>query len=407
MNKQLFAWLALEETRQLITALPPHAFRFVGGCVRDSLLGIPVKDIDIATALLPEDVMALLAKSHIKTMPTGIKHGTVTAIIRRRSFEITTLRRDTVTDGRHAEVAYTDDWQEDAKRRDFTMNALYCDVWGNITDYWGGVQDAKEGRVRFIGEAAGRIEEDYLRILRFFRFSALYAKGEYDAKAIAACAHYADKIATLSGERIAAEMFKLLMADKSATALHIMQENALLVPLTGEKVNPACVQELARILHFTRHAPDPRIALALLIRSAANAQGCLNYIHKRWKLSLKSYRFLHHLCIISHDNRVESDKTAKVYLRQFGKALFHASIVVLIAEGADKAKGLATLALAEHWQAPVFPITGNMLIAKGLKPGKAMGSLLKNMEMWWEEQEYIPDTDTLLEKFNESLTVIV
>ena len=198
------AWLEWPETQSLVRAFAAKntELRFVGGAVRDALAGRATSDVDVATPALPEAVMELLAAANIQAIPTGIKHGTVTAVLDKKHFEITTLRKDVSTDGRHAEVAYTDDWKADAARRDFTMNALYLSPAGELFDYFEGEKDAMAGRVRFIGGADARIKEDYLRILRFFRFYAWMGKGEADADALAACAANAPKIATLSGERI-------------------------------------------------------------------------------------------------------------------------------------------------------------------------------------------------------------
>src|SRR5579872_7361897 len=205
-------WLKWPETQALIKAFADAKapIRFVGGCVRDALLGRAVQDVDVATPLRPEATMALLQKAGIKAIPTGIDHGTATAVIHGKHFEITTLRKDVSTDGRHATVAYTDDWKEDAARRDFTINALYLSPDGELFDYFNGARDAKEGHVRFIGNAGERIREDYLRILRFFRFYAWYGKTEPDKEALTACTEAANNIGTLSGERVQQEMLKLL-----------------------------------------------------------------------------------------------------------------------------------------------------------------------------------------------------
>jgi poly(A) polymerase len=184
------SWRHWPETQKLVTAFSsyPHAVRFVGGAVRDTLLDRLVQDIDVATTLLPEATMSVLQQAGIHVVPTGIQHGTVTAVIDGRHFEITTLRKDVACDGRHAEVAFTDNWQEDASRRDFTMNAMYMSTEGELFDYFSGQEDAKAGRVRFIGDANTRISEDYLRILRFFRFYAHYGREAPNYEALVACA---------------------------------------------------------------------------------------------------------------------------------------------------------------------------------------------------------------------------
>src|SRR6202043_3407136 len=207
-------WMGEAATRAVLRALGAEggAARFVGGCVRDALLGRAIGDIDIATPLAPEEVMRRLEAAAIKAVPTGIAHGTVTAVVPPRHFEITTLRRDVETFGRHARVAFTDDLAADAARRDFTMNALFLDADGNLFDPMGGLPDLRAGRVRFVGNAETRIREDVLRLLRFYRFHAHYGSGEADTAARAACRDLAHLLPTLSGERVAAETLKLLAA---------------------------------------------------------------------------------------------------------------------------------------------------------------------------------------------------
>src|SRR5262245_11070921 len=205
-------WLKAAETRAVMDALTAGGgeARFVGGCVRNALIGVPVSDIDIATPLTPDEVTRRIEAAGMRAVATGIEHGTVTAVVRLqpdevKTFEITTLRRDVTTDGRRATVAFSTDWEEDAGRRDFTMNALYADATGAVFDYVGGIDDLQARRVRFIGDPARRIAEDYLRILRLFRFHAWYGRGEVDAEGLLACKAARREIKTLSGERIQKE----------------------------------------------------------------------------------------------------------------------------------------------------------------------------------------------------------
>ena len=222
-------WMTAPETVAVMAALSAAAgeARFVGGCVRDALLGRKVRDVDIATHEPPERVMNLLKRAGIKAIPTGIKHGTVTAVTGAKHFEITTLRRDVETYGRHAKVEYTDDWQADAARRDFTMNALFCGADGTIYDPFGGLADLRAQRVRFVGDPETRIREDVLRLLRFFRFHAHYGKPPPDAAALAACRSLAPLLPTLSGERICAETLKLLSAPQPADVIDLMGETGV------------------------------------------------------------------------------------------------------------------------------------------------------------------------------------
>src|SRR6476660_1608652 len=222
---------------RLLDALGANAAltRYVGGAVRDDLLQLPVSDVDLATRLQPDEVVTRLEKARIKAVPTGIEHGTITAVSDGQPFEVTTLRRDVATDGRRATVAFTDDWKEDAARRDFTINALSADpVSGEIFDYFGGLDDLEHRHIRFIGDPFQRIAEDHLRILRFFRFHARFGSGELDSEAIEACTARANDLMALSRERIADELLKLLNVACPARTLAIMLDRSILKPVLPE-----------------------------------------------------------------------------------------------------------------------------------------------------------------------------
>src|SRR5579862_7309671 len=232
-------WLSHPATRAVIAALEAAGgegcARFVGGCVRNALLRAPVSDIDIATTLTPDVVIKALAEARLKSVPTGIEHGTVTAIAQGRPFEVTTLRRDVETDGRRAVVAFTTDWAEDAQRRDFRLNALYADPAGQLYDpTGGGLADIRAGRIVFVGDAATRIREDALRILRFFRFQAWYGRTEPDAAGLAACAALRDRISHLSAERVSAELLKLLAAEDPRGVVRLMAQSGVLAVVLPE-----------------------------------------------------------------------------------------------------------------------------------------------------------------------------
>jgi len=230
LNPQQFSWMQSSSVKSLFDALPEGSLRFVGGCVRNALWGVDVGDIDLACQLEPEAVVAALEAAGIRYVPTGIAHGTVTAVIEGQPFEITSLRRDVETDGRRATVAYTTDWAEDAQRRDLTMNALYADRMGQVFDPTGlGLEDLENRKFRFVGEAAMRVQEDYLRILRFFRFLAIYGEKEkVDAASLKACRENQSGIKKLSAERVWMEMKKLLSARNPVRACHIMLTNGIL-----------------------------------------------------------------------------------------------------------------------------------------------------------------------------------
>lgn len=261
-------WLESQATQAVMRALEAAGgegcARFVGGCVRNSLLGQPVDDIDIATRLRPEQTMAALKAAGLKAVPTGVEHGTVTGVSERRPYEITTLRRDVETDGRRAVVAFTEDWAEDAARRDFRLNALYADAAGTVFDpTGGGLEDAAAGRIVFVGEAETRIREDYLRILRFFRFYAWYGRGEPDAVGLAACAALKGGMAQLSAERVSKEVLKLLAAPDPRAAVRAMAETGVLAQVLPQ------AQPLALLEAMCDLTDDPVMRLSALLPADA------------------------------------------------------------------------------------------------------------------------------------------
>ncbi len=267
MNPLRPAWLAEPATRRLLAALTAAGIeaRFVGGCVRDALLDIEAGDIDLATPARPEAVIAALGAARIKALPTGVAHGTVTAIISPRTFEITTLRRDVETDGRHAVVAFGAGWDEDAARRDFTINAIYLSADGTLDDPVGGIADLAANRVRFVGDPAARIAEDVLRILRYYRFEARFGDGAGDAAARAACRAAVSTLPTLSAERVSREMMRLLASQNPVRVLKMMQEDGVLAAILPEATR---IDRLERLLSF-EPAPQYDAASRLMRRVAA------------------------------------------------------------------------------------------------------------------------------------------
>lgn len=251
-------WMTAAPTRAVLAALRAAGIeaRFVGGCVRDALIGRPVEDIDIAVDAAPHAVTAALEAAGLKAVATGIDHGTVTAVAQGSPYDVTSLRRDVATDGRHATVAFTDDWRADAARRDFTMNALFLSPDGTVTDFFGGEADLRAGRVRFVGDAARRIAEDRLRLLRFFRFLAHYGREPPDEATLDACAAAAPDLPRLSVERIAKEVKRLLAAPDPAPALGLMAERAILVHALPEARDIETLARLAALEH-ARGEADP------------------------------------------------------------------------------------------------------------------------------------------------------
>lgn len=397
MQKVDPAWRHWPETKALVAAFAGHEIRFVGGAVRDAVLDRAVNDVDATTAMPPHEVTTLLANAGIKVIPTGIEHGTVTAVVQGRPFEVTTLRRDVSTDGRHAVVAFTDDWKEDAARRDFTMNALYCDVEGNITDFFGGVEDAKAGRVRFIGDPALRISEDALRILRFFRFYAHYGRAPLDAAGLAACGENAALIDTLSGERIRQEMLKLLLSGKAAPVIEVMQQVGVLQHVLGCRVNAEALMLLSVLLEQAKEPVDAMLALALLLRSVdGDAAECVESIHARWRLSNAQHKQLR-LLATTRVQLMQHEALTKRQVRVLGRENFIQLMLLYAAEGADHDAVLAAIAFARTWDIPVFPVTGDDLKALGFPQGKEMGERLRTLENRWEKSGYTESKEMLLQ----------
>ena len=263
-------WMTAAETAAVFDALETaggaDCARFVGGCVRNTLIGKPVSDLDIATRLTPEAVTQALKSAGLKAVPTGVEHGTVTAVSGGKPFEITTLRRDVETDGRRAVVAFTDDWAQDARRRDFTLNSLYARRDGTLFDPTGhGVADARAGRIVFVGEPEQRVREDYLRILRFFRFYAWYGAAPADAGALAACEALRGEIATLSAERVSRELLKLLAADDPRDAVALMARTGVLGEVLPAPIDLARFEGLVAIEEDQLFETDPLLRLAALL----------------------------------------------------------------------------------------------------------------------------------------------
>lgn len=390
-------WLTWPQTVKLISAFGDEAykFRFVGGAVRDHLLGIASKDVDLATSMAPQFAISLLKESGIRVIPTGLKHGTVTASIDGRNFEITTLRRDIACDGRHAKVEFTDDWSVDASRRDFTMNALYLTVDGELFDYFFGFSDVKAGHVRFIGDARARIEEDYLRILRFFRFFAYYGKVLPDAKLFAVCAELAPKINSLSGERIQNEMLKLLAAQDPSVALKLMREHGI--------IEHVCGFSCKRIFTHGAGINNINIRLALLLlRAEINATDALKILAERWKLSNNLKQALLILITNVADISPAIDVARqKQLIRRLGAETF--SLLLHLKMLLEPAKNYGAnyntmLKLAANWRPPLMPVSGNDLIAIGIAPGQKLGQQLYKLETIWEESGYKLSKEELLKR---------
>jgi poly(A) polymerase len=345
--------------------------RYVGGAVRDDLLGLPISDIDLATRIQPQEVIKRLERARIKAIPTGIDHGTVTAVSDGHPFEVTTLRRDISTDGRRATVAFTDDWQEDAARRDFTINALSADPrTGELFDYFGGLADLEQRHIRFIGDPLQRIAEDHLRILRFFRFHARFGSGEPDKSALEACTARANDLMALSRERIADELLKLLIVADPSRTVAIMLEHGILRPVLPE-ISPERLSELEALIASEREAgsiPDPlRRLAALLPKDRRIAED----IAVRLRLSNNARKRL--ACAAERD--LGSSPQALAY--RVGAEC--AADRLLLAGQSGHAAEIA------GWKAPRLPIGGGALINRGLPQGPIVARTLRNIEDRWVE----------------------
>jgi len=381
--------------------------RFVGGCVRDSLAGREVKDVDIASTALPEATLKSLETAGIKAIPTGLKHGTVTAVADGIPYEITTLRKDVETDGRHAVVAYTDNWIEDAGRRDFTFNALSCTVDGEVYDPFCGMDDLAEGRVRFVGRASQRIDEDVLRILRFFRFYAHYGRGKPDTEALAACRARAPKLAELSGERVRTELFKLLEAQEPTTALTYMKEAALNVILP-EAGGFGCLRSLIWLetsaIRYNTVSPSPLRRLAALLREGQKTS--VDQIADRLRLSNQERArlavALEPAIEITHGLN-EGERRAALYVLG-SSGVRDITLLNWAKEVAMRAKlprpetdgWIALIEDAENTPPPTFPLKGRDAEGLGVKAGPEMGRLLKAVENWWVQQGCPDDKEACL-----------
>jgi poly(A) polymerase len=373
------SWMRHRATRAVLAALKGDA-RFVGGCVRDAILKRPIGDIDLATPLFPDEVMRRLAAARIKVVPTGLAHGTVTAVVDHHPFEITTLRRDVETFGRHAHVAFTSDWAEDSRRRDFTMNALYLAADGQVLDFHQGLRDLRAGKVRFVGDPATRIREDVLRLLRFYRFHAWLGRGAADAAARAACRASSRLVATLSGERVQAELLKLLRAPDPAPTLALMVEDGVLARIIPAPRPLDALRRLVRIERAQKLAPDPLRRLAVLV--ADDAVG----LAARLKLSnLDRDR----LVAMGAPLDLAGDARAqRRLLYHLGRDAYIDRLLLTVSISGATRKVRILLAGAKSWRAVSFPLGGRDATALGVAPGPAIGRVLQEVEAWWEEGDF-------------------
>ena len=395
IDPSLHPWMTAPETAEVFAALGEA--RFVGGAVRNALLGAKVSDIDIAVPMPPSEVVARLVSKDIKVVETGMDHGTVTAILGHHAFEITSLRRDVETDGRHARVVFTDDWAEDAARRDFTINAMYASADGEIFDYATGVEDLIAGRVRFFGDARTRIAEDYLRVLRLFRFHAWYGKGDIDVEGLRAAAEAKAMLKTLSAERVAKELLRLLEAVNPAPVLRIMAATGILSELL-----PGALQlpRLERMVEIDADELPPRDAVrrvaALLpdadaARAAANALKLSNAQRARLEQALDGDAIAAPLAA----------RSARILLYRLGPSRFRDKVWLAWADAPRRGNAIQwrmLLDMADNYQRPRFAISGEDVMQAGVPEGPEVGRVLGKLEDWWVDGDFAADEAALREK---------
>ncbi len=363
--------------------------RVAGGAVRNGLWGLPVSDIDVATTLLPDEVMAVAKKSGLGVHPTGIDHGTVTVVIDALVVEVTTLRADVKTDGRRAVVAFSRDWSVDAARRDFTFNALYCDLSGKVFDETGqGLADSATRRVRFVGDPEQRIGEDYLRILRYFRFEAQYGNGVLDDAALAACVNLQAGLTGLSAERIHSELFKILVAPGVVEVVETMVATGILQQVISVDHS---VDRLAAIVALEDRLAGGGDAL----RRLAGLTSDISHLRLSNNM-LNRFREMHQPVDLEIKNNL---LLRRKFLYEIGRQTYRDRVLLAWAgtfASPDDAEWRKVYDLADEWPVPVFPVSGKDLIAAGFSPGKEMGEVLKRLERDWIAAEFLTGKDELL-----------
>jgi poly(A) polymerase len=394
------AWMTANSARRVMSALEaerPGCARFVGGCVRNALLDEPVADVDIATQLTPDVVERVMRAAGIAVHPTGIEHGTLTVVADHHPYEVTTLRRDVETDGRRAVVAFTEDWAEDAMRRDFRINALYAAPDGEVFDpTGGGLADAASRRIVFAGDADTRIREDYLRILRFFRFNAWYGRGEPDADGLEACGRLREGLDRISAERIWSEIRKLLGARDPLPALRAMEAQGVLRQVLPEAIGLSLVERLCAVETATGAPPDAMLRFLSLfpkdddvVAGVARALKMSNAERDRLVYAARDETPI-------APGMSEADRRRVLY--RIGQQVFRDRAHLLWADSVDgsDAAWSELLTFAEKWQRPVMPVAGDDLLAAGVAAGPALGVALRRLEAEWIDSDFTLSRGALL-----------
>jgi len=390
-------WMQEPAITAVMDALGAKSAMLVGGAVRAALLNEEVGDIDIATVHTPDDVIKRMSAINVKTIPTGIDHGTVTAVIGKQHFEITTLRQDVMTDGRHAEVAFSKDWVEDAKRRDFTINTLLMDLHGHVYDpTHQGVADLQKGLVRFVGNPGRRINEDYLRILRFFRFHARYGKGRPDLEGVRAAIRASGHIATLSRERIVHEYERLLPARGAGEVLEQLRDYDILPGVISPALDHGKYRILQKLVAGRPAQADIKLLFAYSVWQN-KADTLFEVLEKSFVLSNALKNFL--TKNIQFVNMQPAALTTNLF--HFGRDITQSGSVlyeILNQKNPSLAKLEKLLDTIGATSVPVFPINGNDVAQfLGIMPGRQMGNILKDVERWWLEKDAKPNRQQVLD----------
>lgn len=398
-------WLGDAGLQKLLSVLSAggEEARVAGGAVRNALLGEAVTDVDIATTNLPDAVIARAESAGFKTVPTGVEHGTITVIADGTAYEVTTLRADIETDGRHARVAFGRDWKRDAERRDFTINGMYAEADGRVIDLVGGLADLQSSTLRFIGDADERIKEDYLRILRFFRFFAWYGAGRPDADGIKASARLKSGLDGLSAERVWSELRRLLSAPDPSRALLWMRQTGVLTRVLpeSEKWGIDAVPGLVDAESVEGWKPDPLLRLAAIVPPDAKR---LAGMAERLKLSNAEAERLQAWANAASPAAEcgEAELARMAYRGKAGGLTDRMRLSLAGAQAKSDARTAARyrrlLAFLAAWEKPAMPVTGNDLLAAGLMPGKPLGTILKSLENEWVESNFSLNRDALLKR---------
>lgn len=376
---------------KLFRAVENHGgtLRFVGGAVRDVIAKLPEHefDLDLATDLSPEEVVEACEEKNLKTVPIGLKFGTVGVIIGKKTLEVTSLRRDVRTDGRHAEVVFTSDWEADASRRDLTINAVYADEKGNVFDYYNGIDDIENGRVRFIGNALQRIREDYLRVLRFFRFYSSFGKGEIDSKALQACRECREELQQLAIERIRDEMGKLVVTPKAVETLKIMFDNGILEYIMPTAEHLDCLAFLIELVQKHNIEPDPMRRLFVMYNPDKKLAENLS---ARLKFSKKQREMFVRWAVRNPSVQEFADaKGLRKLLYVYGREFCFNKLLLICALNKQEPENFDEIIKnIDEWEIPEFFIKGKQVLKMGIKDNRKIGEILGKLEEMWVESDF-------------------